>query len=157
MARKVFLFLDVLVTGLIAGIVFGISLGYNPVGLPAEAYVAQQQNAIRALNVLMPILGLIAAVLTLVSAFLRKREKPVFYILLFSALLLLLSGLVTRFGNQPINAIVITWDLSSIPSEWEQLRDQWWQYHIIRTLLTVLAFTLIAWVAVFERRPNFQS
>jgi uncharacterized membrane protein len=96
-------------------------------------------------------------VLTLVLAFLRKQEKPVFYILLLSALLLIVSGAVTRFGNQPINAVVITWNLSSIPGEWAQLRDQWWHYHIIRTLSTILAFTLLAWAAVFERRPNFQS
>jgi hypothetical protein len=154
MAKKVILFFDVVVTGLIAGIIFGVWIGYNPSGFSAEVYVAQQQNAISALNVLMPILGLIAIVLTLVSAFLRKRNMLVFSMLLLGAVLLILSGLVTRFGNQPINAIVMTWNLSSIPKEWEQLRDEWWQYHVVRTLATTLAFTLIAWAAVFERRAD---
>jgi hypothetical protein len=155
MVTKAILFFDVVVTGLIAGIIFGIWVGYNPIGLSAEAYVAQQQNAIRSLNVLMPILGLVAIVLTLASALLRRQDKLVFFILLLGAFLMVLSGLVTRFGNQPINAIVITWSLSSIPQEWEQLRDQWWQYHVIRTVSTNLAFTLIAGAAVFGRRPNF--
>src|SRR6187455_1746421 len=70
MIKKVILFVDVVVTGLIAGIIFGVWIGYNPMGFSADVYVAQQQNAIRGLNVLMPILGLIAIVLTLVAAFL---------------------------------------------------------------------------------------
>jgi uncharacterized membrane protein len=157
MMKKVILFADVVVTGLIAGIIFGVWIGYNPFSLSAEVYVAQQQHAIRAFNVLMPILGLIAIVLTLVSTFLRKRNKLVFSMLLLAAVLLILSGLVTRFGNQPINAVVMTWDLSSIPKEWEQFRDDWWQYHIVRTLATILAFALIAWAAVFERREEPSS
>ncbi|HTF21824.1 MAG TPA: DUF1772 domain-containing protein [Chryseolinea sp.] len=154
MVKKVILFFDVVVTGLVAGTIFGVWIGYNPIGLSAEVYVTQQQHAIGALNVLMPILGLIAIVSTLISAFLRKQDKLLLSILLLAAVLLILSALVTRFGNQPINAIVLTWDLASIPSEWAALRDQWWKYHVVRTLATMVAFACIAWVSVSERRPN---
>src|SRR5688572_6253884 len=107
-------FLDIVFTGLIAGIIFGIWMGYNPLDLSGVAYVEQQQNAIRALNVLMPVLGLISILLTIANAIMCKKDKLSRNVLFIAAGLLIASGLITRFGNQPINAIVITWNLESI-------------------------------------------
>ncbi len=52
---------------------------------------------------------------------------------------LLAAALVTRFGNQPVNAIVMTWNPQSPPAEWAQLRDAWWQWHMVRTGVEVIA------------------
>jgi hypothetical protein len=148
MTKRIIQFLSVLMSGLVAGTIFGILIGYNPKDLSVTTYVEQQQAAIRALNTLMPILGLIAIILTTWSAFLHKKNKLTFSILLIAATLLLISGLVTRFGNQPINAIVITWNLNNIPDSWVHLRDKWWSFHIIRTSLALIAFALIIWTTV---------
>lgn len=148
MIKKPILFLDLLVTGLVAGTIFGIWIGYNPQELSATTYVEQQQSAIGALNTLMPILGTVAIALTIISAFFQKNDKASFVILLIAAAMLVVSGLVTRFGNQPINAIVMTWDLTNIPGNWTELRDRWWMFHIIRTLSAVIGFSLIIWTTV---------
>jgi NADH:ubiquinone oxidoreductase subunit 2 (subunit N) len=116
--KRIIQFSDIVLTGLIAGIIFGVWLGYNPEGLSAVTYVEQQQNTIRALNVLMPILGLISIILTVVYAIIYKREKLERNLLLLAVGLLIISGLITRFGNQPIIAIVITWNLDAIPDTW---------------------------------------
>lgn len=145
MAKSLIRFLDILLAGLIAGTVCGIWLGYNPAHLSAQAYVEQQQNVIRSLNTLMPLLGMITIVLTILSAFLQKKRGPIFVMLLAASALLITSGLVTRFGNQPINAIVMTWDKADIPGNWTELRDQWWSLHTIRAATSLLAFGLIGW------------
>lgn len=134
--------------GLIAGTLFGILIGYNPQNLSSQTYIEQQQSLIRALNTLMPLLGLLTIVLTLVSAFLQKGNQTVFVILLIAAVLLIISGLVTRFGNQPINSIVITWNKVYAPGNWTQLRDKWWSLHIIRSVTAFLAFCLIIWTSI---------
>lgn len=144
---------NLIMVGLIAGILFGISIGYNPEHLSAPAYVEQQQSAINALNTLMPILGLITIVLTLAFAFLQKDNQVVRATLLVAAVLLITSGLVTRFGNQPINSVVITWDTGDIPASWAGLRDKWWSFHLIRTATTLAAFCLIGWVNVYKLSP----
>jgi uncharacterized membrane protein len=131
-----------------AGIVLGIWLGYNPKSLSAPAYLEQQQNAIKTLNTLMPVLGLITNVLTLASAFLQKDNGPVFITLLAAAIFLVISGLVTRFGNQPINKIVMTWNKATIPDNWPTLRDQWWSFHKIRAVTSAIAFGLIVSTAL---------
>jgi hypothetical protein len=137
--------LNILVVGLVAGTIFGILVGYNPNDLSAGTYIEQQQSVIIALNTLMPLLGLLAIVLTITSAFLQKKNKNVFIIMLMAAGFLILSGLTTRFGNQPINSVVMTWDVNTPPSNWMQLRDQWWLYHIIRTMSALIAFFLVTW------------
>lgn len=136
--------LDLLMAGLIAGILLGIWLGYNPGKLSASTYVEQQQNTILALNTLMPILGLITIILTGTSAFLQREDRTIFITLLAAAVLLIISGLITRFGNQPINSIVMTWDKALPPADWATFRDQWWSLHQMRALTGLLAFCLIA-------------
>lgn len=135
--------LNVLIAGLLAGALFGSWTGYNPAQLSLVAYVEQQQNAIRSLNTLMPVLGLITILLTIVAAFYQKRDKRVFIALLFAAGLLLISALVTKFGNQPINSIVMTWTTSDYPPDWQDYRDRWWMLHVVRSGASVLAFLLI--------------
>jgi Domain of unknown function (DUF1772) len=138
-------FLNLLMAGLIAGTLFGIWIGYNPENLSAQTYIEQQQNVIRALNVLMPILGLITIVLSIVAAILQRHNRPVFVTLIIAAVLLIVSGLITKFGNQPINSIVMTWNKTDAPGNWTELRDKWWSFHKERTLTAFLAFCLIIW------------
>ena len=75
-------FLNVLLAALVAGTVFGIFIGYNPVDLTYSAYVEQQQLVIGNLKVLMPVLVLITILLTGLSAYLQRSNKGVFLALL---------------------------------------------------------------------------
>ena len=109
---------NVIFAALIAGGMFVIWVGYDPASLSPATYVEQQQNAIRALNVVMPVLGAIAIALTLISAFLQRKDRTVFVLLIVATAFLIISGVVTRFGNQPINALVMTWDIARPPANW---------------------------------------
>jgi Domain of unknown function (DUF1772) len=141
-------YLNIIMAGLLAGIILGVWLGYNPKTLSISTYVEQQQSVIKALNTLMPLLGLLTTILTLTSGFLQKNNKVIFITLLIAALFLIISGLVTRLGNQPINSIVLTWNKENVPADWTGLRDKWWSFHIIRTLTALVAFCLIVWTSV---------
>jgi hypothetical protein len=141
-------FVNIVLAGLIAGALLGIWLGFNPVTYSFSTYIEHQQGAIKALNVLMPVLGLITILLTLVSAFLQKNNQVVFVTLIIAAVLLITSGLVTKFGNQPINKIIMTWHNSDVPANWTELRDRWWTLHQIRALSALIAFFLIVWTSV---------
>lgn len=141
-------FFNVLMVALVAGTIFGIWLGYNPKDLSAPTFIEQQQSVIIDLNTIMPILGLITILLTIASAFLRKKEKSAFVVLLVAAFFLIISGLTTKFGNQPINSIVMTWNMNTPPGNWMELRDQWWSYHEIRTLTAFVALCLIIWTSI---------
>lgn len=148
MSLQLVSFFNIILAGIMAGAVFVIWIGYNPQGYSAETYVEQQQASITALNSLMPLLGLLTIILTLTAAYLHKDDRTIMATLLIAAGFLIASGLTTRFGNQPINAIVMTWDKATMPADWTTLRDQWWSYHIVRTLTTFCGFALVVWAAL---------
>jgi uncharacterized membrane protein len=136
-------FANIVLVALIVGTMFGIWLGYNPAGLTASAYVEQQQNAISALNVTMPALGALCIALTIAQAFMVRVWRSSFVLLLVGAVFLVVAGLVTRFGNQPINAQVIAWHASAPPLTWAVARDQWWHWHLLRTVAGLAALACI--------------
>lgn len=150
--KKIISLFAVLMAGLVTGAVFGIWLSKNPVDLPARIYIEQQQINIRALNTIMPILGLIAILLNLVAAAFERRNRLTLRLFMLAAAFFIVSGLVTRFGNQTINSIVMTWDPANPPDNWEELRDRWWLWHQVRTLSSVLAFALSIAAIISTRR-----
>lgn len=139
----------------VVGTMFGVWLGFDPSYLSARAYVEQQQNAIRALNTLLPVLGAVCIALTLVLAF-RTSVANLRYLLLAAAACLIVAALLTRFGNQPINALVLHWTADAPPEDWQTWRDRWWRLHEIRTLAGVVAYALILF-AVLQRRSSKQT
>jgi uncharacterized membrane protein len=127
-------------------------IGFNPANLSASAYVEQQQNAILALNVLLPATGAACVVLTLVLAFMAGDDRRSRYLLVAVAALLVVAALVTKFGNQPINAIVSTWSAQAPAANWAQLRDAWWNWHIVRSIAGVAALALLVLAVLGARR-----
>lgn len=152
MQKKTIGFINILIVALVAGTVFGIWLGYNPNKLSSASYVEQQQEAIRALNVKMPIMGAIGILLTIASALMARSDRKTLYLLIGAAVCLLAAGLVTRFGNQPLNAIVITWDPQAPPVNWMDFRNAWWNWHIIRTVASVAGLCLLLFANPMEGR-----
>ena len=144
-------FLDVLLAALVVGSMFGIWLGYNPTSLSPAAYVEHQQLAIRSLNLVLPILGAACILLTVTWAMLVRSNRRLRTLLLLAALFLIAAGLITRVFNQPINAQVITWSAQSLPSNWSHLRDQWWSWHIVRTLAGLVALGSLLLATELER------
>jgi uncharacterized membrane protein len=140
MSLNVVRFVFLLLLGLLVGTMFGIWAGFNPLGLSATAYVEQQQNAIRSLNTLLPLMGAACIALAVWLAVVAKNERRTRSLLGAAVVCLLVAAVVTRFCNQPINAVVITWNAQSPPPQWAQLRAEWWQWHIVRTVAGIAGF-----------------
>ena len=143
---------NIVFAALVAGGMFIIWIGYDPVTFSPSTYVEQQQNAIRALNFLMPLLGGATVLLTLLAAFMQRKDRKAFVLLIVGAAFLIMSGLFTRFANQPINDTVMTWEIARPPANWTELRDQWWGFHKLRTFCGLIALVLITWASVHPRR-----
>lgn len=143
MNRLIVSFANLLLAALLIGTMFGIWLGYNPMELSPGAYIEQQQHAIRALNVAMPLLGALVALLTFVSAVLARNNRAQSALFVGALICFVAAGVVTRFLNQPINAVVITWSALAPPANWIELRDEWWHWHILRTVIGVVGLSLL--------------
>ena len=143
--------LAVLLVSLVAGTTFGIWQGYDPAGLSPETFMQMHQGAVRGLNVLLPSLAAIAIALTILLAIRARHDRLSLSIYVAAILLMITAGLITRFGNQPINAEIMTWSAGAIPAGWETLRDNWWQWHVTRTLITIVAEAFLVLGTIVDR------
>ena len=157
MTRLIVSFSNLILAALVVGTMFGIWLGYSPMDLSPGAYIEQQQHAIRALNVTMPVLGAVTALLTLVSAILARGDRRKLSFFVAALVCFLAAGVTTRFLNQPINAVVITWSALAPPSNWIELRDEWWRWHILRTLFGIAGLSLLTAASVMSSATERQG
>jgi len=144
-------FLAALIFALVAGSVFGIWRGYDPIAFAQTTFLETHQGAVRGLNVLLPTLGFTSIALTLILTWSARGKGRVFWIYLAALLLMSAAGIVTRFLNQPINAEVMGWTLDAIPENWAQLRTDWWTWHLWRTGFSVTALALLLAAIILDR------
>jgi archaellum biogenesis protein FlaJ (TadC family) len=152
MATPLVRFLNIIIAALLAGVSFGIWIGFNPSGLSPSTFIEQQQNMLQSLRTLMVSLVVIATLLTILSAYLQKHDKPTFISLIIAAVFFIACILVTLLGNKPIDDIVITWTKDTFPNNWVELRDNWWSFHILRTIAEIIALLLVTWTSI--RKDN---
>ena len=144
--------LALLVLSLVVGAMFGVWRGFNPASFSPATFVEVQQGAIRGLNDLLPAMGAISIVTVLLLAFFGRGRPIVLSLYLAAAAAMIVAGLVTRFGNQPINAMVMSWSKLP-PAGWETLRDSWWSWHLVRLTAGIVAELLLI-TGVFADRSS---
>jgi hypothetical protein len=125
-------FVNLLLAALVTGAMFGVWLILNPVGQAAGAYVELHQRGVRTVNTILPRLGAATILVTIVAAIAARGDRLRVGLLVATAVCFVTIGLVTRFLNQPINAVVMTWNSDALPAGWERLRDAWWRWHFLR-------------------------
>src|SRR5450759_4084058 len=150
MTTSIIRFLNIIIAALLAGTSFGIWMGFNPLNLSPSLYIEQQQNMIRALNVLMITLVFSATIITIISAILQRGNKQALIPLLIASLFFISCIIISRFGNQPINNEIMTWTSGTVPGNLSELRDQWWTFHIIRTISELIALCLVTWTSIIK-------
>jgi hypothetical protein len=146
-------FINLLLSALLVGTMFCVWLVFNPSQLDASHYIILQQQGIRTLHPIMPRLGALTVLMTVASAVLARENKVRMSMLIGTAILFILSGLITRFANMPINAIVRGWNSAAPPDQWTALRDAWWRWHCLR-LGSGLAGLALLVLSTLARRPS---
>jgi hypothetical protein len=144
-----------LLVGLLAGSVFSIWFGYDVTSYSQSTFVEVHQRAVRGLNDLLPLMGLGALVCVIAVAVLQRANRPALVGYGLAALGLVVAGVITRFGNQPINATVMGWSADNVPANWQALVQEWWMWHGWRVAATVVAF--LALIVAVLRRPRLAA
>ena len=135
-------FANLLLAALVVGAMFGVWLFLTPARLDANSYVTVQQHVIRKMNTTMPALGAVTTLATIIATVLRRGDNVRLALPIAAAVCFVATGLITRFLNQPINAIVMTWHRDP-PSNWTVLRDTWWRWHLIRLCTGLAGLSLL--------------
>ena len=136
-------FANVFLAALVSGAMFGVWLLFNPRGLDGPRYVVLHQQGIRRLNTTMPALGAVTIAVTVAAAVMARGDNRRLALLIVAAVAFAASAAITRFGNQPINAVVKTWSAVTPPPEWTRLRNTWWRLHILRLVCGIAGLSAV--------------
>ena len=152
--RKFVLFTALLFVALVAGAAFAIWFDYNPEGMSPAFYTEKMQHAIHIFTIPLPTVVVLGVLFTGISAFLARSERPNFFLLFAASVCMIAVALITRFGNIPINNQILTWSISSPPSDWANLAQKWWQLQTLRTALAIGALAFLISAALAHRATS---
>jgi hypothetical protein len=146
----------IFLSGIVAGAVYCMWLfEYLFVG-DAHFYTELKQFQFNTLAGLLPILAAIAIVLGLIKLYLSRRKRLVFWFTLAGLVLLAAAALLSFWQITPLNDQILTWSPEAPPAGWEQVRVQWRQAHLARTIVTAGAFAFFLLGEIFQRQMRLR-
>ena len=149
-------FINMLLLSLVAGIFWGtwFSLSRSIGSITPGTFLEVGRIMIGNLAWLMRILMPAAMLSTLPVLFLLFRRKMMGAFFLASAgfLLFVVALLVTLTVNVPIDNQIKQWTVTTLPSDWQAIRDRWEFYHGLRTFASLAGLACAFASALFSSK-----
>lgn len=141
--------LAVLGSGITAGVLFAVALSVLPAlfAMPVPRYVYAHKLLGRHWDPTMPVIVLGSMAVDIVLAVLVPGV-PATIVFVTAAVVLLGVSAVSHLCNVPINRRVKIIDPEEIPADWRDPRPLWRRWHLLRTVLAVVALLLNAFALV---------
>jgi uncharacterized membrane protein len=148
-------FVGIMLYVLVAGVMWGtwLSLGRTMTRYDAATFLSDGQHMISNLATVMAVLMISAAlvgVLVVVLLF-RGRSTLAGWLALSGLLLLVAVIVVTLSVEVPIDNKIKTWTVTTLPSDWQDIRARWAAFHTLRTFLSLAAVAAAVGAALTAR------
>ena len=75
----------------------------------------------------------------------RHANRISFYLYLLSFLLMVTTLIITVAVEVPIDNQIKAWTETTVPSNWESLRQRWDVFHTVRTFTSIASFVFLGW------------
>jgi len=152
MTLKVAQLVNILLLVLVVGVFWGPWLGLSrSIGsFSAQTFLDIGHTMIGNLAPVMPVL-MITAILSTVPVLylLYVQRAKTFYPALLGLLLFVTAMLITVLVEVPIDNQIREWTVNSLPANWQQVRDRWEFFHVIRTFASLCGLGFIVASALF--------
>jgi len=145
-ALEIWQFISILLSALVTGVFWGTWLGLSRsmASLTPETFLSIGHAMIGNLGLIMAILMPAAILATLPVLFLLyRRRSRALYPTLVGFALVVIALVVTLIVEVPIDNQIEAWTVASLPTNWQQLRDLWELFHVIRTWVSVIGLALL--------------
>jgi hypothetical protein len=147
-------FISIMLLALVTGVFWGTWLGLSRsmASLTPETFLEVGHTMIGNLGTIMAILmpAAILAVLPVLYLLYRGRSRAL-YPTLAGFALFIIALLITLIVEVPIDNQIEGWTVTSLPANWQQLRDRWELFHVIRSWVSVLGLALLLGGALLVR------
>jgi len=152
MSLKIYELISIILAALVAGMFSGpwaaLSRSMNTFGPDVFLAIVDRMNRNMA-AVMTPLMP--ASLLSIVPVLvLSWHTLPrTFYLNLAGLASFVLALLVTIIVEVPIVEQVVTWTVPTLPDNWEQLRDRWGAFHLVRVAAGLAGFVFLLAGAIF--------
>ena len=117
-----------------------------------ETFLAIGHAIIGNLGAMMALLMPAALLTTLPVLYLLSRQRSqAFYPTLAVLALFVVAWLMTLLVEVPLDNQFNAWTATTLPANWQQLRDRWKWIHVIRSWISVAGLALLIAGALFWR------
>ena len=152
MTLKIGELISIILSAFVAGMFWGpwLALSRSMATFEPDVFLAIVQRMNRNMTSLMTIL-MPAALLSIVPVLLvsYSRQPETFYLMLAAFALFTVALLVTVLVEVPIVKQIATWTVSTLPGNWQQVRDRWEAFHVVRVVAGLAGLVLLVVGAIF--------
>jgi uncharacterized membrane protein len=149
---KTWQLISIVLSAFMAGMFHGpwVALSRSMKTFPPDVFLAivdrMNRNMAPVMTVLMP-----ATFLSIVPVlFLSYHALPrVLYLNLVALALFMLALAVTVLIEVPIVEEIVTWTVPTLPDNWQQRRNRWMKFHIVRVVAGFTSLLLLVIAAIF--------
>ena len=144
--------ISIVCSALVAGMFYGpwAALSRSMRTFPAEVFLAivdrMNRNMAPVMTVLMPA-TLLAMIPVLLASY--GTYPRVFSLYAGAFVLFIVALAVTVFVEVPIVKEIAAWTMSTLPANWQQVRDRWVRFHVIRVAAGLASLILLLIAAIF--------
>ncbi|NLG96054.1 MAG: DUF1772 domain-containing protein [Chloroflexi bacterium] len=146
-ALAIWQFISILLSALVTGVFWGTWLGLSRSmsSLTPETFLTVGHTMIGNLGTIMAILvpAALLAVAVVLYLLYRDRSTRAFYLTLAGFVLFIIALLITLIVEVPIDNQIAAWTATTLPDNWQELRDRWDLFHTIRSWASVFGFALL--------------
>jgi uncharacterized membrane protein len=152
MNLKICEFISIVLSALVGGMYWGpwLALSRSMRTFKPEVFLDIVDRMNRNMESLMTILTPVALLSIAPVLFFSYNDQPrTFYLTLTGFALFIVALLVTMIVEVPIVKQIVTWTPGTLPDNWQQLRDRWGSFHIIRVVAGIGGLILLVAGAIF--------
>ena len=151
MTLKICEITSILLSALVVGVFWGpwVALSRSMATFKPEVFLAIAHRMTRNLEPVMTILMPAAILSILPVLFISYNERRAMFYLTLAIAMFIVALLVTVLVEVPIVKQIMTWTATTLPADWQQLRDRWRRFHVVRVVASIAGLALLLMGAIF--------
>jgi uncharacterized membrane protein len=137
--------LALLLTGLLAGVFYYGTFTVIPAfyEVPLNVHLQYRVELMNHNAVYVQLLTAFSIISPIIYAISVRHNPKLRNFSIAAAITALISILITRFGNVPINRMIRVWESGTAPVDWREILGRWNMFNYIRTFFAMASFILM--------------
>ena len=144
--------ISIVLSALVGGMYWGpwLALSRSMRTFKPEVFLDIVDRMNRNMESVMTVLTPVALIAIAPVLFFSYQEQPrTFYLTLAGFALFVVALVVTMLIEVPIVKQIVMWTVETLPGDWQQLRDRWVTFHIIRVVAGIGGLAFLVAGAMF--------